>query len=250
MELQLDHPWPGTEAEALALQQRLRPLVRPGGPALGPVRTLAGLDVAYGGSHGAAADRVAAAVVVLDADTLAVVDRATAVGTAGFPYVPGLFAFRELPILAEALARIGTVPDVLLCDGQGLAHPRRFGLACHLGLLTGLPTLGVAKTPLLGSWDEPGPARGDRADVRHEGELVARVLRTQAGVKPVTVSTGHLITLDEACELTLRAAPRYRLPETTRLADRLCRDVLAAADRGGAPRRSCPTGRARDAIGE
>ena len=228
MELQFDHPWPATEAEALALQSELRPLIRPGDPDRRPPRTLAGLDVAYEGGSGSATDRVAAAVVVLDAATLEVVDTATAVGTAGFPYVPGLFAFRELPILVAALARLGTTPDALLCDGQGLAHPRRFGLACHLGILTGLPTLGVAKTPLLGSWEEPGPDRGDSSDVRHEGELVARVLRTQHGVKPVTVSTGHLIDLDDACALALQAAPRYRLPETTRHADRLCRDALAA----------------------
>lgn len=227
MDLQLEPDWPSTEQQAYLVQQRLRPLVRTR-PLSAPPRTLAGLDVAYGGSHGGAEDRVAAAVVVLDADTLEPVDRATAVGTAGFPYIPGLFAFRELPVLVAALRTLGTTPDVLLCDGQGLAHPRRFGLACHLGVLTGLPTLGVAKTPLLGSWDEPGPERGDSSEVRDDGEVVARVLRTQTGVKPLTVSTGHLITLDEACALVLRAAPRYRLPETTRLADRACREALHA----------------------
>lgn len=227
MDFQRTHDWPSTEQQALLIQEQLRPLVRTR-PLPAPPRTLAGLDVAYGGSHGSAADRVAAAVVVLDADTLEVLDSATAVGTAGFPYVPGLFAFRELPVLTAALTSLATRPDVLLCDGQGLAHPRRFGLACHLGVLTGLPTLGVAKTPLLGSWDEPGPSRGDSSDVQDGGETVARVLRTQDGVKPLTVSTGHLITLDDACALVLRAAPRYRLPETTRLADRLCRDALAA----------------------
>jgi len=227
MDLHLDHAWPQDEAAALQLQQDLRPLVRPGDPARRRPRLIAGLDVAYGGSHGSADDRVAAAVVVLDADTLQPVDSATAVGIAGFPYIPGLFAFRELPVLAVALRRLETTPDVLLCDGQGLAHPRRFGLACHLGLLTGLPTLGVAKTPLLGTWDEPGPERGATSDVHHEGETVARVLRTQNGVKPVTVSTGHLIDLGEACALTLQAAPHYRLPETTRLADRLSRKALS-----------------------
>jgi deoxyribonuclease V len=233
--LQRAHAWPSTEEEAYAIQQELRPLVRTA-PLAAPPRTLAGLDVAYGGSHGSADDSVAAAVVVLDADTLEVLDSATAVGTAGFPYVPGLFAFRELPVLIAALRRLATTPDVLLCDGQGLAHPRRFGLACHLGVLAGLPTLGVAKTPLLGRWDEPGPARGDSSDVHDGGEVVARVLRTQDGVKPLTVSTGHLITLDDACDLVLRASPRYRLPETTRLADRLCRDTLAAATEAGAIR--------------
>ncbi|MFC1412934.1 endonuclease V [Streptacidiphilus sp. N1-12] len=228
MDPQREHDWPSTEQQAYLVQQELRPLVR-AAPLTAPPRTLAGLDVAYGGSHGSADDRVAAAVVVLDADTLEVLDSATAVGTAGFPYIPGLFAFRELPVLIAALRGLRTTPDVLLCDGQGLAHPRRFGLACHLGVLAGLPTLGVAKTPLLGSWDEPGPARGDSSDVNDGGEVVARVLRTQHGVKPVTVSTGHLITLDDACALVLRASPHYRLPETTRLSDRLSRTALAAA---------------------
>jgi deoxyribonuclease V len=226
MRLQREPRWPATEAEALAVQAELRPLVR-AVPLPRPPRLIAGLDVAYVGAHGAAEDRVAAAVVVLDATTLEPVERATAVGTAGFPYVPGLFAFRELPALVRALERISVVPDVLLCDGQGLAHPRRFGLACHLGVLTGLPTLGVAKTPLLGKWTEPAPERGATSDVHDSGELVARVLRTQAGVKPVTVSVGHLIDLDDATRVVLDAAPRYRLPETTRLADRLCREAVA-----------------------
>jgi deoxyribonuclease V len=229
MRLQRSHDWPTTELDAHRIQRDLRPLVS-AVPLARPPRTLAGLDVAYGGSHGAADDRVAAAVVVLDAETLEVVDSAVAVGTAGFPYIPGLFAFRELPVLVTALEKLSSSPDVLLCDGQGLAHPRRFGLACHLGVLAGIPTLGVAKTPLLGSWDEPGPLRGDSAEVRDKGEVVARVLRTQDQVKPVTVSVGHLIDLDDACALVLRASPRYRLPETTRLADRLCRDALLTAD--------------------
>ncbi|WP_042368773.1 endonuclease V [Streptacidiphilus neutrinimicus] len=228
MRLQREHPWPATEAEALAVQEELRPLVR-AVPLPRPPRLIAGLDVAYVGAHGAPDDRVAAAVVVLDAATLEPVERATAVGMAGFPYVPGLFAFRELPVLVRALEGLATVPDVLLCDGQGLAHPRRFGLACHLGVLTGVPTLGVAKTPLLGQWTEPETERGATSDVHDGGELVARVLRTQTGVKPVTVSVGHLIDLDDATRVVLDAAPRFRLPETTRLADRLCRDAVAAA---------------------
>ncbi|WP_042376691.1 endonuclease V [Streptacidiphilus melanogenes] len=230
MRLQREHPWPATEAEALAVQAELRPLVR-AVPLPRPPRLIAGLDVAYVGAHGAADDRVAAAVVVLDAATLEPVERATAVGTAGFPYVPGLFAFRELPVLIRALERLTTVPDVLLCDGQGFAHPRRFGLACHLGVLTGVPTLGVAKTPLLGEWTEPRAERGATSDVRDRGEVVARVLRTQSGVKPVTVSVGHLVDLDDATRVVLDAAPRFRLPETTRLADRLCRDAVATVGR-------------------
>ncbi|MEZ0069017.1 deoxyribonuclease V [Streptacidiphilus sp. MAP12-20] len=227
MEFQRTHAWPTTEAEALAVQEQLRPLVR-AVPLPRTPRLIAGLDVAYAGAHGSADDAVAAAVVVLDAATLEPVEQATSVGTAGFPYVPGLFAFRELPVLLRALEQLMIAPDVLLCDGQGLAHPRRFGLACHLGVLTGVPTLGVAKTPLLGEWDEPGSERGATSDVRDGDEIVARVLRTQTGVRPVTVSVGHLIDLDDATEVVLNAASRYRLPETTRLADRLCRSVLGA----------------------
>ncbi|MBF9067788.1 endonuclease V [Streptacidiphilus fuscans] len=225
MEIRAPQAWPTTEAAALAVQAELRPQVR-AVPLGSRPRTLAGLDVAYAGAHGSADDEVAAAVVVLDAETLEPIEQATAVGKAGFPYIPGLFAFRELPVLLRALEQLTVTPDVFLCDGQGLAHPRRFGLACHLGVLTGRPTLGVAKTPLLGEWSEPDAERGSTADVTDGGGVVARVVRTQTGVKPVTVSIGHLIDLDDATDVVLRAAPRYRLPETTRLADRLCRDAL------------------------
>ncbi|GAA4208615.1 endonuclease V [Actinocatenispora rupis] len=214
--------WPSTVAEAEAVQDRLRPLVVREGELPAPLRTVAGLDVSYGPD-----DRLAAAVVVLDADTLAPVDRATRVGRAAFGYVPGLFAFRELPALLGALADLRTTPDVLLCDGYGLAHPRRFGLACHLGVLTGLPTIGIAKTPFVGRYEEPGRRRGDWAPLTDGGEVVGRVLRTRDGVRPVYVSVGHRLGLDAACALALRLTPAYRLPETTRRADRLSRDVLA-----------------------
>ena len=147
--------WPTTEAEALAVQERLRSQVDvdPSGPVR--PRTVTGLDVAYheGG------ELLAAAAVVLDAGSLDVVDSAVVVGRPGFPYVPGLFAFREVPALLEALAKLTVDPGVLVCDGHGVAHPRRFGLACHLGVLTNRPAFGVGKTPLVGSWDGPGPAR-------------------------------------------------------------------------------------------
>ncbi|MFC5906174.1 endonuclease V [Streptacidiphilus monticola] len=214
-------------AEAIRVQEQLRSRWEPAAWAGPAPRTLAGVDVAYDGT-GEAEDRVAAAVVVLDAATLEVVDQATAVGTAGFPYLPGLFAFREVPSLLRALERLTVTPDVVLCDGQGLAHPRRFGLACHLGVVTGLPALGVGKTPLLGTWTEPGPERGDWSPVLDGGETVARMLRTQPGVKPVTVSVGHRVDLDAATRFVLAAAPRYRLPETTRLADRLSCEALRA----------------------
>jgi deoxyribonuclease V len=230
--------WPRTEADALAVQDRLRPFVQvaelPGAP-----RTVAGLDVAYHQDG----ERLAAAVVVLDAVSHAVLDSVVVMGRPAFGYVPGLFAFRELPALLEALDRLTVRPDVLICDGHGVAHPRRFGLACHIGVLTGVPAFGVGKTPLVGRWDPPGERRGDRSpliDAPWAGdttatvdgtEVLGAVLRTRAGVKPVFVSTGHLIDLDTAVGLTVALTPYYRLPETTRAADHACRAAMAGATR-------------------
>ncbi|MFI1094700.1 endonuclease V [Streptomyces sp. NPDC020917] len=231
MRVDVPHAWPADPAAALALQDRLRPLADHRGPGPAHPRLVAGLDVAYAGDGRGTGDLVAAAVVVIDTATLGVVERATATATSTFPYVPGLFAYRELPVLVEALRALRTTPELLLCDGHGLAHPRRFGLACHLGVLTGLPTAGVAKTPFVGSHDPAAlaGARGSHADLVDAGETVGRVLRTQDGVKPVYVSTGHLVDLPTACAQVLALAPAYRLPETTRQADRLSRDALAAA---------------------
>ncbi|MGK5631687.1 endonuclease V [Streptomyces sp. URMC 123] len=227
-------PWPTTEAEAVAEQERLRglvDLVGPG-PAPGATGTVAGVDVAYD----EATDRVAAAAVVLDAESLDVVERATAVGRATFLYVPGLLAFRELPPVLEALEKLSALPDLVVCDGYGVAHPRRLGLASHLGVVTGLPSFGVAKTPFAFTHEPPGPARGAWSPLLDGDEVVGRALRTREGVKPVFVSVGHGVTLDAACAHTLRLTPRYRLPETTRGADSLCRRALAdalATARGG-----------------
>nr|WP_179725433.1 endonuclease V [Saccharopolyspora hordei] len=209
------HPWPTTEADAVAVQERLRAEVRVEEPP--QVRTAAGLDVAYRDG-----DDLVAVVTVLDVATLSVVDSAVVRGKAGFPYVPGLFAFREAPPLLDALDRLSVRPDALVCDGQGLAHPRRFGLACHLGVLTDLPSIGVGKTAM-GRYEPPGEERGDWSPLSLDGDVVGRALRTQRGVKPVFVSIGHRFTLDAACDLVLRLAPQYRLPETTRTADHLGR---------------------------
>jgi deoxyribonuclease V len=216
------HPWPTEASEAETIQDRLRPLADLTSPGPAAVRTVAGLDVAY------ADDRLAAAAVVLDAESLDVVEEATVLDRPGFPYVPGLFAFRELPALVGALRRLTVTPDLLVCDGHGLAHPKRFGLACHLGVLTGLPSIGVGKTRLVGSYDEPAGDRGAWSAVSDDGQVVGRALRTQTGVRPVFVSVGHRADLDTACALTLRLAPRHRLPETTRRADHLSRKTLTA----------------------
>jgi deoxyribonuclease V len=211
------------QTEARAEQERLRPLVREEGIAADEVRLIAGVDVAYAKDESI----VAGAVVVLDAATRHTIESAFAVRPVEFPYVPGLLAFREIPALLDALAALSNRPDAIVCDGYGVAHPRRFGLACHLGVLIDLPTFGVAKTAFIGEYAQPGPERGDWSDLTDRGESIGRVLRTQRGTKPVFVSTGHRIDLDAATELTLALAADYRLPETTRQADRLSRRVLS-----------------------
>ncbi|WP_328535604.1 endonuclease V [Streptomyces sp. NBC_00344] len=218
---------PADEAAARAIQDELRTRVvldEPGPPP--GTGLITGVDVAYDDER----DVVAAAAVVLDAVTLAVVEETTAVGRVAFPYVPGLLAFREIPTVLAALEALETDPGLVVCDGYGLAHPRRFGLASHLGVLTGLPVIGVAKNPFAFSYEQPGLRRGEFAPlVTEEGEEVGRALRTQDGVKPVFVSVGHRVGLGNACAHTLRLSPDYRLPESTRLADALCRRALREA---------------------
>ncbi|OAA27479.1 Endonuclease V [Frankia sp. EI5c] len=214
---------------AEALQDELRRLVRPDVPGPELVTTVAGFDVAYD----ADTDLVAGAVVVLAAPRWDVIASATAVSRVSFPYIPGLLSFRELPPLLEAweavLSRLAAPPDLLVCDGHGVAHPRRFGLACHLGVTVDLPTIGVAKTPFVGEHSTPGPRRGERAPIILDGEAVGAALRTRDGVREVYLSVGHRTNLDSACRWVLELCPRYRLPETTRSADRLSRSALAEA---------------------
>lgn len=148
------------------------------------------------------------------------IERKSAVAPLRFPYVPGLLSFREAPAMLAALRRLRATPDALLVDGHGYAHPRRFGIACHLGVLVGIPTAGVAKSRLVGEHAEPGPRRGDCAPLVHEGERIGSVLRTREGSKPIYVSVGHLVDLDSAQALVLAACDAHRLPEPTRRADR------------------------------
>ncbi|MBT2492025.1 endonuclease V [Streptomyces sp. ISL-96] len=218
---------PADEAEARAIQDELRTRVvldEPGPPP--GTGLVTGVDVAYDDER----DIVAAAAVVLDAATLTIVEEATAVGRVAFPYVPGLLAFRELPTVLAALESLTADPGLVVCDGYGQAHPRRFGLASHLGVVTGLATIGVAKNPFTFTYEQPGPRRGAQSPLLDEaGEEVGRALRTQDGVKPVFVSVGHRVSLDNACAHTLRLAPGFRLPESTRAADALCRRALREA---------------------
>jgi deoxyribonuclease V len=173
-------------------------------------------------------DRGYGGIVVLDGESLQPLDRASAVAGLAFPYVPGLLSFRELPVLAAVWDRLETAPDVLVFDGQGTAHPRRFGLACHGGLLFDTPSIGCAKTLLVGRHGPLGGERAATAEIVHRGEVVGMAVRTRAGVRPVYVSPGHRMDLPTAVEVVLRLSPRFREPETTRHAHRLVNDLRRA----------------------
>ena len=211
------HPWDVSPREAVAIQRKLAAAVRPA-PLEKPVETVAGIDVSIRG------DLAQAAIVVLSFPDLEVIDQAIYRAEVPFPYIPGLLSFREMPVILPALEQLSVRPDVLMTDSQGRAHPRRMGLACHLGVLLDWPTLGVAKTRLTGHFDALGEEKGSRAPLVHQGEVVGVALRTRTGIKPVYVSIGHRITLDESIALALACAPRYKIPEPTRQAHHLSRD--------------------------
>ncbi len=209
------HEWDVSVGEAVAIQRRLRGLVRSDAEvALDGVRIVAGVDASY-------KDVARAAVVALSFPALEVLETAVAVRDIPFPYVPGLLSFREAPAVLDALAKLRARPDVLIFDGQGLAHPRRLGLASHLGVYLDLPSVGCAKSRLVGRYEEPGPDMGDRAPLVVRGEVVGVALRTKARTNPLFVSVGHKIDLETAVALVLACLRGYRLPEPTRLADRL-----------------------------
>ncbi|MGH8882985.1 MAG: endonuclease V, partial [Stackebrandtia sp.] len=219
--------WPEDVAEAEAIQRELRDRVRDTDRLVAP-SVAVGVDVGYDPDS---PDLVAAAVAV-DIASGTILESVTETGHARFGYLPGLLAFRELPIVLRVLRRLTVPVELVVCDGHGLAHPRRFGLACHLGVLIDRPVIGVAKNPPPFPHEAPGPARGDHRVITDADGLVGIALRTQDKVKPVYVSIGHAIGLGEARDLVLRLAPKYRQPETTRAADQLGRRVLAGIRRG------------------
>ncbi len=208
--------WPTDVGSAREIQTRLSSQVIREDD-LGAVRYVAGVDVGFEDKG----RTTRAAVAVLEFPGLALHDRAISRSPTRFPYVPGYLSFRELPAVLQALERLGTWPDLLLCDGQGLAHPRRFGLACHLGVLTDIPSIGVAKSRLIGVHDEPPPRKGRWVALTDQGETIGAVVRTRSKVAPLYVSQGHRISLPTAIEYVLLCTTRYRLPETTRWAHRL-----------------------------
>lgn len=210
---------PKSIAEARAIQEQMRSQVITCDQ-LDEVRRVAGLDVGF--ESGGTITR--AAVVVLSFPELRLLEKSLVRIPTQFPYVPGFLSFREIPALLEALDQVSHLPHLLLCDGQGLAHPRRFGLACHLGVLTGLPSIGVAKTRLIGEHGHLGDEKGDWTWLSDQGERIGVVLRTRKEVRPLYVSSGHKISLFTAMRYVLACTTRYRLPETTRQAHRLASD--------------------------
>ena len=217
------HPWAVTPREAVAIQRRLAGRVVLAPPPGRRVRLVAGLDGAY------ARGLAFAAAVVLRLPDLREVERVVVRGPVPFPYVPGLLSFREAPVFARALRRLRSAPDLLLVDGQGIAHPRRMGLACHVGLLAGIPTVGVAKSVLVGAFAPPALPAGSRTPLVHRGDAVGAALRLRDGGNPVFVSPGHLCDLRSAVRWVLACAAGHRLPEPTFLADRAVGEAARAA---------------------
>ncbi|HEX2488975.1 MAG TPA: deoxyribonuclease V [Blastocatellia bacterium] len=207
------HRWDLTPREAVEVQQRMRNMVRLR-PLAQPVGAIAGADISYNKFS----ETVFAGIVVLSLPDLRIVETAGVRSVAKFPYVPGLLSFREAPSLLEAWEKLKTKPDVLMLDGQGIAHPRRFGIACHVGVLLDWPTIGCAKSILVGGYGELGLEAGSRSPLVDKGEQVGVALRTKSKVAPVYVSPGNLMDLDSAVDLVLRSTTKYRLPEPTRQA--------------------------------
>lgn len=216
MKFPVRHNWQVTTAEARALQTQLsQEVIRE--DQLGTVNVVAGVDVGFEDEG----QTTRAAVAVLSFPELKLIDQQVVRRPTLMPYIPGYLSFREVPALIEALELLTSLPDLILCDGQGIAHPRRLGLACHLGVLTKIPTIGVAKTRFIGRHQPVGEHKGDWQPLIDKGEEIGVVLRTRDRVKPLYISIGHRISLPTAVEYVLRCTPKYRLPETTRQAHRL-----------------------------
>lgn len=217
MQIKPLHDWNLSPQEAIQLQKQLAFEVIAEDKLNEPIETVAGIDLGYDAKN----DMSRAVVAVLKFPELELIESSEAIMPIQFPYVPGLLSFRETPVAIKALEKLENAPDLILCDGQGLAHPRRFGIACHIGLLADVPTVGVAKSLLIGKFENLGETRGSRAPLIHKNEQIGVALRTKDKVQPLYVSVGHRINLETAIEYVLKCAPKYRLPETTRLADKM-----------------------------
>ncbi|MEM7726692.1 MAG: deoxyribonuclease V [Cyanobacteria bacterium P01_A01_bin.45] len=209
--------YPRNVNEAIAIQENLQKCIITEDKISQPVKYVAGVDVGFEENDSISC----AAVAILSFPDLQLQEKSIVKRSTTFPYVPGCLSFREIPALLDALEKLTITPDIILCDGQGLAHPRRFGLACHLGLIFDIPSIGVAKSLFIGEHETLPQHRGSWKPLVDNGETIGAVLRTRTGVKPLYVSSGHRISLMTAIHYVLKCAPKYRLPETTRIADSL-----------------------------
>ncbi|MGI9035507.1 MAG: deoxyribonuclease V [Pyrinomonadaceae bacterium] len=216
MKIKSLHDWNLSAREAIELQKQLAFEVVARDDFDEPVKTVAGIDLGYDAKNNASR----AVCVILTFPELELVESSEAILPVQFPYIPGLLSFRETPIAVRALEKLETAPDLILCDGHGIAHPRGFGVACHIGLIADVPTIGVAKSLLVGKFENLGETRGSISPLIYRNEQVGVALRTKGKVQPVFVSIGYKISLKTAIEYVLKCAPKYRLPETTRLADK------------------------------
>lgn len=208
--------WPTTIDDAIALQNSLRSNIITTDQ-LDEVKLVAGVDAGFEDDG----QTTRAAVAVLSFPDLKLQAHAIARRPTTFPYVPGFLSFREVPAVLAALEQLSLTPDLLLCDGQGLAHPRRFGIACHLGLLMDIPAIGVAKSRLIGHHGDLPDEKGAWVPLLHQQETIGAVVRTRTRTNPLFISIGHRICLETAIDYVMRCTPKYRLPETTRIADKL-----------------------------
>jgi len=210
------HAWDVSPKEAIAIQKGLQSHVNLTDD-FGDIKTVAGVDVGFEKNN----TITRAAIAVLDYQTLEIIETAIAHRPTSFPYVPGLLSFREVPAVLEAMLKLSAEPDLLLCDGQGIAHPRRFGIAAHLGLLLDIPAIGVGTSRLPAKHDEVPPEKGTFVPLMDKGEQIGVVLRTRTNVKPLYISPGHRVSVDTAHQHVMKCVTRYRLPETTRWAHKL-----------------------------
>ena len=218
MQISNAHSWDLSPKEAVQLQKKLLPLVTQSGTDPERVKTIAGCDVSYSKAE----DKLYAAVAVFSYPALALLESASCVAPVRFPYVPGLLAFREAPAILPAMKRLGRRPDLLMVDGHGVAHPRGLGVASHIGVVLNVATIGVAKSLLCGEYSEPDKDKGSYSSLMWRDKIVGRVVRTRSGVKPVFVSVGTKIALEDATRIVLDCCKLYRLPEPLRQAHLLC----------------------------
>ena len=216
MKINIDHPWVKTVAEAKQIQEKLRTKTI-ATDCLKEVNYVAGVDIGFEDGYKISK----AAVAVLSYPELELVETAIARIPTAFPYVPGYLSFREIPAILAAMPQLKQIPDLILCDGQGLAHPRRFGLASHLGVLLDIPTIGVAKSRFIGEHEVVPLEKGSQQPLMDGDEIIGVVLRSRTNVKPIYVSVGHKISLPTAVKYVMGCSTKYRLPETTRWADKL-----------------------------